>query len=174
MPRAPAARRVDGSTVPAARRPSRIAARGCRCSAPASVPAPRRGRSGSKGKTGSMLSPWTGLLAGPDWREHSVVRPQPDPTTTRHPMSHPLCETCGTQFEAGDRPPERCPVCEDERQYVGWRGQRWTDMAALRAGKRLRIEEDAGLLGIGVVDFAIPQRALLLPTDAGNLLWECV
>ena len=89
-------------------------------------------------------------------------------------MSHPICETCGTQFEAGDRPPERCPVCEDERQYVGWRGQHWTDMAALRAGKRLRIEEDAGLLGIGVVDFAIPQRALLLPTDAGNLLWECV
>jgi len=89
-------------------------------------------------------------------------------------MSHPICETCGTQFEVADRPPGRCPICEDERQYVGWQGQRWTDMATLRAGKRLRIEEDAGLLGIGVVDFAIPQRALLLPTDAGNLLWECV
>ncbi|SBV37256.1 conserved hypothetical protein [uncultured Stenotrophomonas sp.] len=89
-------------------------------------------------------------------------------------MPHPICETCGTQFEASDRPPVCCPICEDERQYVGWHGQRWTDMAALRAGKRLRIEEDAGLLGIGVVDFAIPQRALLLPTDAGNLLWECV
>jgi glyoxylase-like metal-dependent hydrolase (beta-lactamase superfamily II) len=39
----------------------------------------------------------------------------------------------------------------------------------------LRIETDGDLLGIGIaLDFAIPQRALLLPTDAGNLLWECV
>ena len=39
----------------------------------------------------------------------------------------------------------------------------------------MRLEEDEGLLGIGLApDFAINQRALLLPTDAGNILWECV
>lgn len=89
-------------------------------------------------------------------------------------MIHPICETCGTQFEACDTAPANCPICEDERQYVGWHGQRWLDMPRLLATKRLRIEEDASLLGIGVEDFAIPQRALLLPTDSGNILWECV
>ena len=36
---------------------------------------------------------------------------------------HAICVTCGTQFAASERPPERCPVCEDERQFVGWAGQ---------------------------------------------------
>ncbi|HET9452325.1 MAG TPA: hypothetical protein VFO83_15650 [Aggregicoccus sp.] len=86
-----------------------------------------------------------------------------------------LCETCGTQYAETPTPPEHCPVCEDERQYVGWNGQTWTTHEALAARYRLRLEEDAGLLGLGLpTDFAIPQRALLLPTDAGNLLWECV
>jgi len=85
-----------------------------------------------------------------------------------------ICETCGTQYAESSEPPRACPICEDDRQYVGWEGQRWTTHDELAARHRLRIERDAGLLGIGVPDFAIPQRALLLPTDAGNILWECV
>lgn len=86
-----------------------------------------------------------------------------------------ICETCGTQYAATPAPPEQCPVCEDERQYVGWNGQTWTTHEALAARYKLRVEDDDGLLGIGLPpDFAIPQRALLLPTDAGNILWECV
>ncbi len=34
-----------------------------------------------------------------------------------------ICSTCGTQFADTPRPPAACPVCEDERQYVGWAGQ---------------------------------------------------
>lgn len=86
-----------------------------------------------------------------------------------------ICETCGTQYADSIAAPEHCPVCEDERQYVGWNGQTWTTHAALGEKYRLRIEDDAGLLGIGLpTDFAIPQRALLLQADLGNLLWECV
>ncbi|NMO19384.1 MBL fold metallo-hydrolase [Pyxidicoccus fallax] len=86
-----------------------------------------------------------------------------------------LCETCGTQYAETSAPPEHCPICEDERQYVGANGQTWTTHEALAAKYTLRIEEDAGLLGFGLAaDFAIPQRALLLPTDAGNILWECI
>lgn len=86
-----------------------------------------------------------------------------------------ICETCGIQHAEAAAPPAHCVVCEDERQYVGWNGQTWTTHAALAAKYRLRLEDDAGLLGIGLPsDFAIPQRALLLPTDAGNILWECV
>ncbi|WP_242112827.1 MBL fold metallo-hydrolase [Luteimonas aquatica] len=84
-----------------------------------------------------------------------------------------ICETCGTQFAETAAAPARCPICEDERQYVGWRGQAWTTHEALAAGHALRLEDDAGLLGIGLApDYAINQRALYLPTDAGNLLWE--
>jgi glyoxylase-like metal-dependent hydrolase (beta-lactamase superfamily II) len=90
-------------------------------------------------------------------------------------MSFPICETCGTQYALSSTPRTHCPICEDERQYVGWNGQTWTTHEALAAKYTLRVEEDAGLLGIGIApDFAIPQRALLLPTDAGNILWECV
>jgi hypothetical protein len=90
-------------------------------------------------------------------------------------MTAYVCETCGTQYAESSAPPEHCAVCEDERQYVGWQGQKWTTHAALAAKYALRIEQDDGLLGIGLpAEFAIPQRALLLPTDAGNVLWECV
>jgi glyoxylase-like metal-dependent hydrolase (beta-lactamase superfamily II) len=90
-------------------------------------------------------------------------------------MNCHICATCGTQYAPSEAPPASCPICEDERQYVGSDGQRWTTHAELAAHHVLRIEEDAGLVGIGIApDFAIPQRALLLPTDAGNILWECV
>lgn len=90
-------------------------------------------------------------------------------------MPRHICDNCGTQYADSSVPPERCPVCEDERQYVGWNGQTWTTHEELAARYRLRLEDDAGLLGIGLPpDFAIPQRALLLPTGAGNIMWECV
>lgn len=94
---------------------------------------------------------------------------------TRSDMPCYICETCGTQHAVSAAPPARCVVCEDDRQYVSWNGQTWTTHEALAARYRLRVEDDGGLLGIAIApDFAIPQRALLLPTDAGNLLWECV
>ncbi len=87
-----------------------------------------------------------------------------------------ICVTCGTQFADSGREPERCPVCEDERQYVGRDGQRWTTLDALRATHRNRIEPEAdGLLGIGTEPaFAINQRALLVQSPEGNLLWDCI
>ncbi|MEM7138034.1 MAG: MBL fold metallo-hydrolase [Myxococcota bacterium] len=88
-------------------------------------------------------------------------------------MTKYICETCGTQHANADTPPRHCQVCEDERQYVGWNGQRWTTHEALAADHTQRIEEENGLLALGVTPaFAIDQRAFLLPTDAGNILWE--
>ncbi len=84
----------------------------------------------------------------------------------------PICATCGTQFPA---PREDCPVCLDDRQYVGWEGQHWTTHAELAARFKLRIGEDAGLPAFAIDGkFAIPQRALHLRTGAGNILWECL
>jgi glyoxylase-like metal-dependent hydrolase (beta-lactamase superfamily II) len=86
-----------------------------------------------------------------------------------------ICETCGTQYENASAPPAQCAICEDERQYVGWNGQRWTTPEQLAQTHTLRIEDDEGILGLGITPgFAIPQRAMLLPTCDGNVLWECL
>ena len=86
-----------------------------------------------------------------------------------------ICSTCGTQFADTPRPPAACPVCEDERQYVGWAGQSWTTHAELASRHRLRLEEDAGVFAIGLgPDFAINQRALHVRSAGANVLWECL
>jgi len=90
-------------------------------------------------------------------------------------MTNHICETCGTQHANSANSPLHCAICEDERQYVGWDGQSWTTHEALKETYSQRIEQESGLLALGVKpNFAIDQRALLLPTDAGNILWECV
>ncbi len=90
--------------------------------------------------------------------------------------THHICFTCGTQFPETAAPPDRCPICVDERQYVNWNGQVWTSLDALRQRHRnvLR-EEESGLTSIVTEpSFAIGQRALLLRTPAGNILWDCL
>jgi hypothetical protein len=66
-------------------------------------------------------------------------------------------------------------VCEDERQYVGWEGQRWTTLEELGADHQNEIRVDLGLTGIGTKpSFAIGQRALHVASPSGNLLWDCI
>ena len=91
-------------------------------------------------------------------------------------MTHYMCATCGTQFAATEQQPERCPICEDERQYIGWGGQHWTTLEELRQDHHTVIkDEEHGLTGIGTdPSFAIGQRALLVRTPGGNLLWDCI
>ncbi len=91
-------------------------------------------------------------------------------------MEHPICVTCGAQFAATAEPPSSCPVCEDERQYVGHEGQRWTTLDELRRDHRNQIEPiDPGLTGIAVEPrFAIGQQAHLIETPTGNVLWNCI
>jgi len=87
-----------------------------------------------------------------------------------------ICTTCGTQHADSPAPPERCAICTDARQYVGWEGQRWTTLDELQRGHRNRIERlEPSLIGIGTEpSFAIGQRALLVQTPEGNLLWDCI
>ncbi len=70
----------------------------------------------------------------------------------------------------------RVPICEDDRRYVGWNGQRWTTPEALASQHTLRTGEDEGLFAISMGGwFRHPAAdAVALPTPAGNLLWECV
>jgi hypothetical protein len=87
-----------------------------------------------------------------------------------------ICATCAVQSADAPEPPEHCPICEDERQYVGWKGQRWTTRDDLATDHRTVLrEEEPDLVGVGVEPaVAIGQRALLVRTPEGNVLWDCV
>jgi hypothetical protein len=91
-------------------------------------------------------------------------------------MNTYICVQCGTQFGETDQPPRSCSICEDERQFVNWSGQQWTTLEQLRSDHSNRIEKEAEhLLGIGTEpSFAIGQRALLVQSPGGNLLWDCI
>jgi glyoxylase-like metal-dependent hydrolase (beta-lactamase superfamily II) len=91
-------------------------------------------------------------------------------------MESAICVTCGTQYPASEAPPERCPICEDDRQYVNPDGQQWTTLGAMREKYRNVFHEvDPGLTGIATEPgFAIGQQAHLVQTEAGNVLWDCV
>jgi glyoxylase-like metal-dependent hydrolase (beta-lactamase superfamily II) len=84
----------------------------------------------------------------------------------------PVCVTCGVQFGG---PAERCPICEDPRQYVPVSGQQWTTLDDLRRDHRNVVRDEAGFTGIGTEPkLAIGQRALLVPWEGSNLLWDCI
>lgn len=87
-----------------------------------------------------------------------------------------ICCTCGVQHHAVAGPPARCFICEDERQYVGWDGQQWTTLEELRRHHVVEVrDEEAGLTGVGMTpSFAIGQRALLVRSPGGNILWDCI
>ena len=88
-----------------------------------------------------------------------------------------LCVTCGTQFAETAVPPERCPICLDERQYVGPDGQGWTTLAAMRdhGFKNTVSELEPNLISIVTEPkFGIGQRAFIIRTPSGNVLWDCI
>ena len=90
------------------------------------------------------------------------------------PADLPICRTCGVQYGA---PRENCPICDDQRQYVGWDGQQWTTLAELRdEGHRGLIQEEGpGVVGVGAQPpTAIGQRALLVRSPAGNVLGDMI
>ena len=91
-------------------------------------------------------------------------------------MNNFICITCGVQFAATAVPPTHCPICEDDRQYVNAEGQKWTTLNDLRHDHHNIIKQvEPNLIGIGTSPrFAIGQRALLIQTPHGNLLWDSI
>lgn len=89
-------------------------------------------------------------------------------------MSLFICTACGTQYPESDKPPAQCVICEEERQYVLPGGQSWTTLEKLAKSHSNSFHEYAdGIIGLGA-GFAIGQRALLVRTPGGNVLWDCV
>jgi len=93
--------------------------------------------------------------------------------TTPEPF---ICFTCGTQFTPSTNPPTECPICTDARQFVGLDGQKWITGDELRRNFRNLVQpEEPYLYSIHTEpSFGIGERAFLLQTPAGNVLWDCI
>ena len=89
------------------------------------------------------------------------------------PLFH--CATCGAQFTPSDTPPERCPICDDARQYVPPSGQAWRTLDELRTAHRNEIRREGAYDGVGMdPPFAIGERALLVPAGDQFVMWDCL
>lgn len=91
-------------------------------------------------------------------------------------LTAPICTACGTQFPQSATPPSHCPICTDERQFVPPSGQSWTTLESLgRRHFNYYRQLEPNLIGLCTTpQFAIGQRALILKTPKGNILWECL
>src|ERR1700749_2610230 len=87
-----------------------------------------------------------------------------------------ICTACGTQYAQSPQAPALCVICEEERQYIPPRGQTWTTLDALQKDHTNTFHEyEKGIIGIGATRaFAIGQRALLVRSENGNILWDCI
>lgn len=92
-----------------------------------------------------------------------------------------VCETCGTQFPTEDKlNVTTCFICDDPRQYVPPSGQSFVSLRSLRSGGHknvfMPIPGDPGrFMAIHTQPkVGIGQRAILVCTPKGNVLWDCV
>jgi hypothetical protein len=86
-----------------------------------------------------------------------------------------ICATCGTKYPVNYLG-NKCLICEDDRQYVPFDGQKWTTSAYLHKHHSVKVKQLNSNLFELVIDpvFAIGQRALLITTKSGNILWDCI
>lgn len=87
-----------------------------------------------------------------------------------------LCKTCGTEYPQADDSPNACPICDDDRQYLPEDGQQWTNYDELRTGHKIVITALTPILYALKIEpaFALGQRALLMLSEQGNVLWDCI
>jgi uncharacterized Zn-finger protein len=91
-----------------------------------------------------------------------------------NPNEHRICSTCGTQYKNPGQ--EICFICSDERQFIPEQGQSWTTHQQLLQKHKvevLKLQDNLYQFTISPA-FSIGQRALLLLSPGGNILWDCI
>lgn len=85
-----------------------------------------------------------------------------------------ICTTCGAWY--GEEAPPVCTICADDRQYILETGQQWASLNDLQKTHNIRFSEVSDeLTDLRITpSFAIGQRAFLVSTPAGNILWDCI
>ncbi|KAF2234465.1 hypothetical protein EV356DRAFT_151623 [Viridothelium virens] len=91
-----------------------------------------------------------------------------------------VCKACATQFDIPvTKPLSNCKICDDPRQFVPPQGQEWTSLRQLKhEGYTNKWQQDAVDKRVWSIwtepKFGIGQRAILLETEQGNVLWDCI
>jgi glyoxylase-like metal-dependent hydrolase (beta-lactamase superfamily II) len=87
-----------------------------------------------------------------------------------------ICTACGTQYQQTLAAKAACPICLDDRQAVPEKGQSWTNLQVLSDDYGVIIKKlNDSLYELKMApSFAIGQRALLVITPTGNILWDCI
>ncbi|KAF2088164.1 hypothetical protein K490DRAFT_64836 [Saccharata proteae CBS 121410] len=90
-----------------------------------------------------------------------------------------VCKTCGTQFDCpATSPLPGCNICDDPRQFVPPTGQVWTSLGEMRGKYENKWQQDPEEPGMWSIwtepKFGIGQRAILIETPHGNVLWDLI
>lgn len=91
-----------------------------------------------------------------------------------------VCSTCGTQFPTTDRQAlKTCFICDDPRQYTPTSGPSFTTLPDIRSKHKnafhaFPVDPDTFISIVTEPKCAIGQRAILIRTPTGNVLWDCV
>jgi glyoxylase-like metal-dependent hydrolase (beta-lactamase superfamily II) len=89
-----------------------------------------------------------------------------------------ICTACGTQFDSITV--TSCRICDDPRQFIPTSGQSFTTLSSLRSSgtyhnKWQAFANDDRFYSLWTEPkFGIGQRAILIRTEKGNVLWDCV
>ncbi|EME42987.1 hypothetical protein DOTSEDRAFT_132174 [Dothistroma septosporum NZE10] len=91
-----------------------------------------------------------------------------------------ICNECGTQYAVReDSGQDECKVCNDPRQYVPATGQVFTTLGKLKDAGHKNVwwqdEHNSKVWSVKTYpSFAIGERAELIQTDKGNILWDLI
>ncbi|WP_242929039.1 MBL fold metallo-hydrolase [Pontibacter vulgaris] len=124
----------------------------------------------------SLLGSSLLLLPGPAQNFFSGTSSKSIKLSIRNPQQKNICATCGTRYATAKTTTDTCPICGDERQYVGDGGQTWLSYNDVAKGKSIQVtklQENIYELKI-TPSFAIGQKAHLVISKSGNVLWDCI
>ncbi|KAI1105792.1 beta-lactamase-like protein [Jackrogersella minutella] len=90
-----------------------------------------------------------------------------------------VCTACGTQFPTVDRQEVKtCFICDDPRQFTPQTGQSFTTLDEIRSSAKntwTAFKGDSRFVSIFTEPkVGIGQRAILIKTPLGNVLWDCI
>ncbi|KAI1264933.1 beta-lactamase-like protein [Xylariaceae sp. FL1019] len=97
-----------------------------------------------------------------------------------HTANWLVCNACGTQFPTSKRSKvTTCFICDDPRQFTPPSGQSFTTLTSLRSTHKNTFtplaSDPENIISITTTPkFAIGQRAIIIRTPKGNVLWDCV
>ncbi|KAF2498257.1 hypothetical protein BU16DRAFT_579416 [Lophium mytilinum] len=120
-------------------------------------------------------------VAKPLASQQPISRPSTAMITVVDGQDLLICNTCGTQFDVSlqsGSPLKSCRICEDPRQYVPPGGQVWTTLGQLKGKHENFLEQDPTDEKILFITTepkcGIGERAILLQTPNGNVLWDLI